>query len=558
MINLNYVPCQPGCYLFKDKAGIIIYVGKAANLKKRVVSYFSGEQSPKTKMLVRNIDHAEYIVVDNETEALLLENKLIKQHSPKYNISLKDAKTFAYILLTREKFPRITTTRKIGKKGRYFGPYVDGTVRQEVMRLAIQLFKLRVCKSLPKKACLNYHIGLCTAPCIFNVGEQEYATQVNKAMSFLEGKTKNVLEVLHSEMNLASKQLKFEIALQKKRQILAIEHLTERQKVDVQKQFDQDVLALIENPDYATVLLLSIQKGVLRSKKEFRFDAQEDVLCSFIKMYYSQNPIPKEIIVNQACWTNELELHSIKEYLVQLKGSPVDLTLPERGEKLALVHLAEKNAQLSSENVLLKELQEKLNLPELPTVIECFDISNLGSDYIVAAMTQWVNGNPNKRAYRKFKIRSVQGKNDDFASMREVVFRRYARLQKEIMQNKEKKQEQKQERKKEQNQDQNSESNQLPQLIIIDGGKGQLDAALSSLQRLGLQIPIVGLAKEREELYLPGEATPLQFNPTSQMMLLVRGIRDSVHNFVLSYNRKRREMRLRDEAKSSSTNQAKE
>lgn len=543
MIDTSTIPSQPGCYLFKDKAGTIIYVGKAANLKKRVMSYFSGEQSPKTQMLVRNIDHAEYIVVDNETEALLLENKLIKQHAPKYNISLKDAKTFAYILLTREKFPRIMTTRKIGKKGRYFGPYVDGSVRQEVMRLAIQLFKLRVCKSLPKKACLNYHIGLCTAPCIFNIGEQEYATQVHRAISFLEGKTKDILEVLHSEMNRAANKLKFEIALQKKRQILAIEHLTERQKVDVQKQFDQDILALIENPDYATILLLSIQKGVLRSKKEFRFDVEEDVLCSFIKMYYSQNPIPKEIIVNHACWTNELELSSIKEYLMQLKGSAVDLTLPERGEKLALVHLAEKNAQLSSENVVLKELQEKLNLPELPAVIECFDISNLGSDYIVAAMTQWVNAKPNKRAYRKFKIRSVQGKNDDVASMREVVFRRYSRSQKEIMEN------------KEQNAEQKNESNQLPQLIIIDGGKGQLDAALSSLQSLGLQIPIVGLAKEHEELYLPGEITPLQFNPTSNMMLLVRGIRDSVHNFVLSYNRKRREMRLRDEAKISDGNQ---
>lgn len=525
-INPKTIPTEPGVYLFKDERGAIIYVGKARNLRSRVSSYFnSTEKSVKTQVLIKHIASAEYFIVDNETEALLLENKLIKQHSPKYNISLKDAKTYAYIQITDEKFPRILSTRKPGKNGTYFGPYVDGSARNELVQLSLKLFKLRSCRKLPNRACLNYHIGLCTAPCIKAVSETQYAEQVALAKDFLKGSTKPVTERLTNEMKEASAIQKFEIALEKKRQIDAIAALHERQKVDTLKNYDQDVVVIIENEHAAVIGQFSIKKGVISGKREFRFEKQEDILPSFIKLYYSGNLIPHEIILNRPAWADEQEKKAIESYLEHLRKGKVELHVPERGEKAGLIRLAEKNASLALENTILKEMQNLLILPRLPRVIECFDISNLGTQDIVAAMTQWVDGKPNKNGYRKFEIKTVQGKADDFASMKEAVHRRYKRLR--------------------------DENGQLPDLIVIDGGKGQLDSALSSLTSLGLTIPIIALAKQEEEIYTPHEEIPKKFSQNSAMMLLLRQIRDSVHNFVLSYNRKKRQMRLRDDAKAT-------
>lgn len=521
-IDLKTVPDVPGCYLFKDAKGEVIYVGKAKRLKARVSSYFQKTaQTPKTQVLVKHIASAEFIVVDSEVEALLLENKLIKQHSPKYNISLKDSKTYAYICITDEKFPRILTVRKRGRRGTYFGPYTDGFARVQLISLAVKLFSLRVCKTLPSRACLNYHIGLCSAPCIKNVTEEQYKAQVEGALRFLKGDTEWVAERLKTEMADAARQMKFEVALERRRQLESLAVLSERQKIDRHREFDEDVVAFISDGVRGFVELLTVRKGVISGKKQFTFELQDDLLESFIKQYYDTHVPPREILLSEACWKDEDERAAIEQYLQNLHKKSVSLIVPERGERLGLIKLAEKNALARSENTVLKEIQEKLTLPQPPITIECFDMSNLGADYLVGGMVQWVNGKPNKDQYRRFEIKSVKGKNDDFASMREVIYRRYKRLV--------------------------AEQAQFPDLIIVDGGPGQLESALFSLKKLGLKIPLVALAKEREEIYTPHEREPLRFDSQSEMMLLIRNIRDSVHRFVLSYNRKKRSMRLQDE-----------
>lgn len=522
MIHLSSVPQNPGVYLFKDSESLILYIGKAKNLHKRVSSYFNSVvKDVKTTLLVRHIDSVDFIIVDSEVEALLLENKLIKQHKPKYNINLKDGKTFAYIGLGLEKFPRIFSTRSVLKKVQLFGPYTDGYARRQLIDLSVRLFKLRVCRTLPKRACLNYHIGLCSGPCIGAVNEGEYGLQVKEATAFLKGDTQKVLITLHEEMNAASLAQKYEVALEKKRMIEAVEHLDEKQKVDLVKQFDQDVVVMEQEDGKVVIVLFSISKGVISGKKEFRFDDTSDIFRSFITMYYSQNYVPHELIVNVDFGE---ECSVIEEYLSTFSHRAVRVTLPIKGEKKQLVELALKNARMALENVVLRVIQEKLNLPTLPMVIECFDISNLGDQFIVGGMTQWVNGKPNKKEYRRFEVRSIDSQND-FAAMKEVVYRRYLRLR--------------------------DERKAMPDLIIIDGGLGQLGMAAGVLKELGLQIPIIGLAKQEEEIYIPGSDSGLRFDVNSPMMLLIRAIRDSVHRFVLSYNRKKREMDLKDEFKNS-------
>ena len=528
-IPFEEIPRSPGVYLYRDVKEEIIYVGKAKSLRNRVRSYFSRssarEHSPKTIILVRNIRSIEWIVVDTEVEALLLENKLIKRHTPKYNISLKDAKTYAYISITDEKFPRILSTRAPLKKGMTFGPYTDGSARAELVRLTVQLFKLRTCKTLPKQPCLNYHIGICTAPCIakeIGVDELSYGMQVAAAQEFLKGDVKPVLQKLTAEMKEASVALKFEQAREKHRQIEAIHNLHdgERQKVDTLKRYDQDIIAFLAQEEKAVIELFTISKGVIAGKKEFSLERTDDVFAEFIRRYYSQNRIPREIVVNVPCWEDDGEKRILEEYLTSLRGAHVEFLIPERGEKRELVMMAERNAQADIlEERSLVQLQEALNLSVVPKIIECFDISNLGTQDIVAGMTRFVDGKADTKGFRKFKIRTLaEGEQDDFRSMQEAVHRRYSRLV--------------------------AENGQLPHLVIIDGGKGQLGAALSALQDAGVSIPIVALAKEREELFLPGKDEPLLHPKTSPMMLLVRSIRDRTHDFVLGYNRKRRQMRL--------------
>ena len=518
------IPTAPGVYLFKDENMEILYIGKAANLRQRIRSYFSNnDKPPKTQKLVTRIRNIDWIIVNNEVEALLLENKLVKRHTPKYNINLKDAKTYAYIALTRETFPRIFTSRKTSQTLETFGPYTDGFTRQDLQRLVVRVFKLRVCRTFPKRACLSYHMGLCTAPCVGNVTAEQYAAQVEQAHSFLSGNYEKTIQTLMGQMQTASKDLKFEHALELRRQIASIGLLTERQIVDNQRQFDQDIMSFRKLGDKLFVVQMSVQKGVLLGKRDFSVDLEPNVEQEFLKAYYSTSLIPREILVNKTCWQDTAERKALEQFLAAKRGAPVTLFKPIRAAKLNLVKLAEINLESNlDENTALFDLQSALNLPSLPRVIECFDVSNLGTEHVVSGMVRFTNAKPDKSNYRKFKIKTFTGQ-DDFAAINEAVTRRYKRV--------------------------TEEKAKLPDLIVVDGGPTQVAAAQSALKALGLQLPLIGLAKEHEEIFLRDNPNPLRFRPNSRMMLLLRQIRDASHDFSLGYNRKRRQMKMREEFK---------
>ena len=518
------IPTDPGVYLYRDEAEQIIYVGKAKNLRSRVKSYFLTNDHPaKTRQLVMHIRSIDWIVVNTEVEALLLENKLIKQHTPKYNIDLKDAKSYAYISLTREPFPRVLTSRKVSRKLESFGPYTEGFTRQDLQRAVVRVFKLRTCKNMHKRACLNYHIHTCTAPCVGNVSAEQYETQVKQARSFLNGNYEGTIQQLNAQMQEASANQKFEEALDLRNQIASIRLLTERQIVDNERRFDQDVMVFRRVGEKMLALQMGVRKGVLLGKKEFSVDLQPQIEQEFLKAFYSANQIPREILLNQPCWVEPEEKKALEEFLSTKRLAPVSLTIPRKADKLALIRLAEKNLESTLEfDSALMDLQFNLNLPALPRVIECFDISNLGTEHVVSGMVVFKDAKPDKKNYRKFKIKSFVGQ-DDFAAVNEVVSRRYKR--------------------------QVEEKNPLPDLVMIDGGPGQVNAAKAALQSLGLKLPLIGLAKEREEIYLPDDPAPRVFDKNSRMMLLLRKIRDATHDFSLGYNRKRRQIQMREEFK---------
>ena len=514
------VPTSPGVYLFKDENGKIIYVGKAKNLRSRVRSYFSNAPKPtKTQQLVSKIHSIDWIVVDNEVEALLLENKLVKQHQPRYNISLKDSKTFAYISFTREAFPRVLTSRRVSPKLESYGPYTDAVMRRDLQRLVTKVFKLRTCRTMPKQTCLNFHIGICTAPCIGNVTEEQYQNQVEQARGFLKGNYDQTTQDLTAQMKTTAKKREYERALELRNQIASIQLLTQRQIVDRERRFDQDVVAFKQFEEKVLAVQMGIRKGVLLGKGQFTIDLQPQVEQEFLKAFYTANQVPREILLNKPCWTNLREKSALEAFFSAKRGAPVSLTVPRSGDKLALVKLAEKNIEANVDAALV-DLQAALNFPTIPRIIECFDISNLGQEHIVSGMVRFADAKPDKKNYRKFRIKTVAGQ-DDFASMNEVVTRRYKRLL--------------------------EEKSQMPDLVIVDGGPGQVSAAKTALQLLGIQIPLIGLAKEREEIYLPGEAVPKHFDKNSRMMILLRQIRDATHKLSLSYNLKRRQMKMRKE-----------
>jgi excinuclease ABC subunit C len=518
------IPTSPGVYLYRDEQGEIIYVGKAKNLRSRVKSYFSTTDKPiKTRQLVSKIRSIDWLLVNNEIAALLLENKLIKPHTPKYNINLKDAKTYAYIALTKEPYPRIFTSRKVSRKLESFGPYTEGFTRQDLQRLVVRVFKLRTCRKMPKRACLNYHIGLCSAPCNGNVTQEQYAALVDQARSFLNGNYDQTIKLLLAQMQQASENQQYERALELRNQIASIRLLTQRQIVDQERRFDQDIMAFRQVGEKMLIVQMGVRKGVLLGKKEFSVDLQPQVEQEFLKAYYTSNQIPREILLNRPCWESVAEKAALEEFFASRRNAQVSLLVPNRSSKVALVKLAEKNLESTlDEDSALVDLQNALNLAVVPHVVECFDISNLGQEHVVSGMVRFKNAKPDKNNYRRFKIKTVTGQ-DDFASMHEVISRRYRRLL--------------------------EENAPMPDLVVIDGGPGQVGAAHAALAVLGLQLPLIGLAKEREEIYLPNEPTPLQFDKDSRMMLFLRKVRDETHRFSIGYNKKRREMKLREEFK---------
>lgn len=507
------LPTKPGCYLYKNKNGQIIYVGKAKNLRKRVASYFTKKKDLdyKTKLLVKNIHNLEFIVTDTEVEALLLEAKLIKQHRPKFNIDLKDSERYAYIKITDEKFPRIITARQKTKDGQYFGPFTDSARRKTLQYLAIKLFKIRTCKKLPKKVCLNYHLGLCDGPCAGLISEVDYQKNLDKAKLILKSRTKLLIKQLTAEMKNHSLKQEFEQAKILRDQLLALAKHNEKQKISLTKNYNQDVINFIVKNNETLIQMFNIQKGIVSNRQSFNFKFVEP-LEEFIKQYYFSHEIPNEIIIP----TKLNDQVNIEKYLSKLKKQKVIITVPEKGVKQDLLNLVFTNLKenLTENEKILLELKDWLNLPSVPIRIECFDISNLGPTYTVGSMVSFFNGQPDKKNYRRFKIKTVFNQ-DDFAMMAEVVRRRYSRLIKE--------------------------SAILPDLIIIDGGQGQLNAALGELEKLNLKIPIISLAKKDEKIYQPGTEEPKYLKKTDPKLKLLQRIRDEAHRFAIKYHRCLRE-----------------
>ena len=505
MFDLINFPINPGCYIFKNKNKKVIYIGKAKNIKKRVKSYFNNKNlDEKTSYLVKQICSIDFIITDNEIEAFILENNLIKKYQPKYNIDLKDAKNYAYLRITKELFPRLIIARNKKGKGIYYGPFVSAKERDYILNFLRKTFKLRTCKNFPKKPCLRYHINLCCAPCSGLISEKEYSDKISKIKFILSGKSKNLIKNMKKDMINYSKRAQYELALNLRNEINSIQYLNEHQNMQRQKKFNEDIINFSIENGRVYLILFNVYKGTLSNKSEFEFDFNDDFIDEFLIQYYSENPIPKEIIF-------PVKLSdSIISFLQTKKGSNVKVTIPKRGEKKQLLDLVKKNINIIFFSYIEKmsALKRKLNLEKNPEIIECFDISHISGTSIVGSMVQFRNGKPDKNNYRRFRIRSVK-KIDDFASIAEVVYRRYSRLIKE-------------------------ESN-MPDLIIIDGGKGQLNSAFKELNKLNLDIPIISIAKQFEEIYIPNNMFPLVLSKKDIALKFVQEIRDEAHRFAINY-----------------------
>ena len=523
--KLALLPDQPGCYLMKDKNGTIIYVGKAKVLKNRVRSYFTGSHDTKTERLVSEIVDFEYIVTESNIEALLLEINLIKKNDPKYNIMLKDDKTYPFIKITNEEYPRLLITRKVLKdKAMYFGPYPDVRAANETKKLLDRLFPLRKCKVLPKEVCLYYHMGQCLAPCVFDVPKNTYQEMVHEIKQFLHGGHSKIQEDLEAQMNQAAMDMEFEKAAEYRDQIRAIETIMTRQKMTQTDLRDRDVFGYAVDKGWMCVQVFFVRQGKLieRDVSIFPFynEAPDDFL-TFIGQFYQENEhlFPQEVLI-----PNDIDLESVQAL------AETRVLQPQRGEKKKLVELANKNAAvaLNEKFELIQRKQERtigaveglgevLNIPS-PVRIEAFDNSNIMGTAPVSAMVVFIDGKPAKNEYRKYKIKTVKGP-DDYASMREVIYRRYSRVLKENL--------------------------PFPDLIIIDGGKGQVDVARDVLEnQLGLDIPIAGLAKNdqhktSEMLFGPQlDVVPLARN--SAEFFLLQRIQDEVHRFAITFHRQLR------------------
>ena len=524
-ISISSIPQRPGCYFFKDDAGTILYIGKAKDLRKRVGSYFNRPpDSEKTAELVKRAVDIEFLVVDTEVEALLLEARLIRQHRPRFNIDLKDSERYAYIMVTNEPFPRVITARGKLRKGlrsqqasikpfRWFGPFVDGTHRRSLIRTINLLTKMRICQTLPKRACIQYHIGNCTAPCIKKVSGEEYRAQASQAINLLEGKTESVIARLMEEMAEASRDLRFERAKELRDHLEILSRKADRQKVDFESSKDQDAIAIVKDSSQSLIQVFHVKRGVLLGKREFRFSKEssfssETDMTEFLMQFYTSCDIPNEILVESLPEDSTV----LEESLAKIKGRPIRFVVPSKGRSKELLDLVRKNAliQLGEGDVGLRDLQDCLKLPAFPKVIECFDISHLSGKQTVASMVQLIDGKPRKSNYRRFKIKTVEGI-DDVSSMYEVVARRYRRLK--------------------------DEGKPFPNLIVVDGGAGQLSAARRALGEVGVSIPVIGLAKRLEEIYLPFTDNPLRLDSKREALLVLQRARDEAHRFAVGYHR---------------------
>lgn len=512
--DLTTIPHNPGCYLYRDSSGTIIYVGKAKDLKRRVSSYFQKkDHDAKTRKLVETLVSIEYIITRTDEEAYLLENTLIKKYQPKFNIDLRDAKTYAYIELTHEEFPCIKIARSKKGKGHFFGPFVSARERDYVLSVVKKTFALRSCLTMPKRACLRYHIGYCTAPCIGRVSAEEYQKQCRYAADVLKGNTKELIAELTAEMNTHSAKMEFEEAMRIRDCIAAVVNLSERQYVARKSEHNEDVVAYRVSEGTVYLMVFHVHKGTLSGRDEFIFEYSEGFFEEFLPRYYAETTIPHEIIVE------EEQDEALALYLESIAGHKVSIISPKAGAKKKLLELAGTNIETVHFGCELKvcELQNALHMRTKPDVIECFDISHLSGTDTVASMVQFRKGKPDKKNYRHYKIKTVDGI-DDFASMREVVGRRYKRLI--------------------------DEEKELPDLIVIDGGKGQLSSAKQVLDSLDLDIPVISLAESEEEVFVPGVPFPLPFGKKTKANMYLQEIRDEAHRFAITYNRLLRSKRV--------------
>ncbi|EMF0497127.1 excinuclease ABC subunit UvrC [Enterococcus faecium] len=524
--KLALLPDQPGCYLMKDKNGTIIYVGKAKILKNRVRSYFTGSHNTKTERLVSEIEDFEYIVTESNIEALLLEINLIKKNDPKYNIMLKDDKTYPFLKITNEKYPRLVITRKVLKdKALYFGPYPDVGAANETKKILDRLFPLRKCKpSQTKEPCLYYHLGQCLCPYYFDVDPKVYTKIVDEVKNFLNGGHEKIESEIHQKMEKAAENMEFEKAAEYRDQIRAIETIMTRQKMTNTDLLDRDVFGYAIDKGWMCVQVFFVRQGKLieRDVSMFPFynEAEEDFL-TYIGQFYQENEhfIPKEVLI-----PDTIEKPSVEALLA------TKVLQPKRGEKKKLVELANKNASvaLNERFDLIARKQERtigaverlgnaMNIPT-PIRIESFDNSNIMGTNPVAAMVVFIDGKPARKEYRKYKIKTVNGP-DDYASMREVIYRRYSRVIREGL--------------------------PLPDLILIDGGKGQVDVAKDVLEnQLGIDIPIAGMAKndkhKTNELLFGTDLAVIPLERNSPEFFLLQRIQDEVHRFAITFHRQLR------------------
>ncbi|PGK34318.1 excinuclease ABC subunit C [Bacillus anthracis] len=520
--KLAILPDQPGCYLMKDKQGTVIYVGKAKVLKNRVRSYFTGSHDGKTLRLVGEIVDFEYIVTSSNLEALILELNLIKKYDPKYNIQLKDDKTYPFIKITAEKQPRLLITRNVKKdKGKYFGPYPNAQSAHETKKLLDRMYPLRKCSNMPDKVCLYYHMGQCLAPCVKEVTEEQNKEIVDEIIKFLNGGHKEVRSELETKMYEASEKLEFERAKELRDQIAHIDAIMEKQKMIMSDLVDRDVFGYAVDKGWMCVQVFFVRKGKLIERDVSMFpiyDEPEEGFLTFIGQFYenSSHFKPKEIVV-----PGSIDSELVERFL------EVEATQPKRGKKKDLVELANKNAKIAlEEKFYLIERDEERTIKavenlgkqlgiETPYRIESFDNSNIQGTNPVSAMIAFIDGKPAKKEYRKYKIKTVQGP-DDYESMREVVRRRYTRALKESL--------------------------PLPDLIIIDGGKGHLAAASDILENeLGLYIPMAGLVKDDKHktshLIIGEPPEPVMLERNSQEFYLLQRIQDEVHRFAITFHR---------------------
>lgn len=532
--KLALLPHNPGVYIMKDGKGKIIYVGKAISLKNRVTQYFrqNSSHSAKVRAMVARIEDFETILTGTEVEALILECNLIKKHRPKYNISLKDDKTYPYLKVTlQDTYPRVYITRRVQRDGgKYFGPYTNATALHETLKLLKRLFPIRSCKTMEsKRPCLEYHIKRCLAPCADKISREEYMVMIDDIVMFLEGRTEHVEKSLEQRMLQAADKLEFEQAGRLRDQLLAVQKISEKQRI-VTGVGDQDAIGMARSGIGVCVQIFYVRSGKMVGRDHFLLDGSDDetdeaLLRAFLKQYYNQATfIPREILLPMEILEQEL----LEEWLEKQKNAKVILAVPKRGTKCDIVEMAIGNAKkaLEDESARIKQTEAQtigavldlgkyLGLSRPPYRMECFDISHIQGSETVASMVVFEGGVPKKSDYRRFKIRSAEGKPDDFKSMREVTERRYGKADAE-----------------------------MPDLIIIDGGKGQLSSACEIIRGAGhITVPVVGLAKRFEEVYREGESDPVILPRSSQALYLIQRIRDEAHRFAITYHRKLRNKR---------------